>query len=50
MCVLSIKVAIRKKPGILFNDPRVSMPTVVEGDPTAPFSIAATPGCRGGRY
>ena len=24
--------------------------TVVEGDPTAPFSIASTPRCRGGRY
>ena len=24
--------------------------TVVEGDPNAPFSIATTPRCRGGRY
>ena len=24
--------------------------TVVEGDPKAPFSIATTPRCRGGRY
>ena len=26
------------------------MATVVEGDQKAPFSIATTPGCRGGRY
>ena len=24
--------------------------TIVEGDPKAPFSIATTPRCRGGRY
>ena len=24
--------------------------TIVEGDPNAPFSIATTPRCRGGRY
>ena len=24
--------------------------TVVEGDPKAPFSIATTPSCEGGRY
>ena len=24
--------------------------TLVEGDPKAPFSIATTPRCRGGRY
>ena len=23
---------------------------VIEGNPKAPFSIATTPGCRGGRY
>ena len=26
------------------------MATIVEGDPKAPFSIATTPRCRGGRY
>ena len=24
--------------------------TIVEGDPKAPFSLATTPRCRGGRY
>ena len=24
--------------------------TIVKGDPKAPFSIATTPRCRGGRY
>ena len=28
----------------------VKLATLVEGDPKAPFSIAATPRCRGGRY
>ena len=28
----------------------VKMATLVEGDPKAPFSIATTPRCRGGRY
>ena len=28
----------------------VKLVTVVEGDPKAPFSIATTPRCRGGRY
>ena len=27
-----------------------SLATIVEGDPKAPFSIATTPRCRGGRY
>ena len=26
------------------------MATIVEGNPNAPFSIATTPRCRGGRY
>ena len=29
---------------------KVKLPTVVEGDQMAPFSIATTPRCRGGRY
>ena len=29
---------------------KVKLATIVEGDPNAPFSIAATPRCRGGRY
>ena len=28
----------------------VSWPTVVTGDPKAPFSIATSPRCRGGHY
>ena len=29
---------------------KVKLSTLVEGDPKAPFSIATTPWCRGGRY
>ncbi len=29
---------------------KIKLATVVEGDPKAPFSIATTPRCRGGRY
>ena len=29
---------------------KVKLATVVEGDPKAPFSIATTPWCMGGRY
>ena len=29
---------------------QVKLATIVEGDPKAPFSIATTPRCRGGRY
>ena len=28
----------------------IKLATIVEGDPKAPFSIATTPMCRGGRY
>ena len=28
----------------------LKLATIVEGDPKAPFSIATTPRCRGGRY
>ena len=31
MCVLSIKVPIRKKPGNLFNDPRITIPPDIFG-------------------
>ena len=34
---------------ILFRNSKVKLATVVEGDQKAPFSIAATPRCRGGR-
>ena len=51
MCVLSIKVPIRKTSGNLFNVPRIyeKLATLVEGDPKAPFSIATTLKCCGGR-
>ena len=29
---------------------KVKLVTIVEGNPKAPFSIATTPRCRGGRY
>ena len=29
---------------------KVKLATIVEGEPKAPFSIATTPRCRGGRY
>ena len=29
---------------------KVKLATIVEGNPNAPFSIATTPMCRGGRY
>ena len=29
---------------------KVKLATIVEGNPKAPFSIATTPRCRGGRY
>ena len=32
------------------NIKKVKLATIVEGDPKAPFSIATTPRCRGGRY
>ena len=32
------------------NSSKVKLATIVEGDPKAPFSIATTPRCRGGRY
>ena len=32
------------------DDTYKKLATIVEGDPKAPFSIATTPRCRGGRY
>ena len=32
------------------NVSKVKLATIVEGNPKAPFSIATTPRCRGGRY
>ena len=40
-CRLNRKVIVLKK---------VKLATIVEDDPKAPFSIATTPKCRGGRY
>ena len=43
-----------KDAGLKLNDMKesklVKLATIVEGDPKAPFSIATTPRCRGGRY
>ena len=36
--------------GVSTNHRIVKLATIVEGDPKAPFSIATTPRCRGGRY
>ena len=37
--------------GIIILSRHISkLATIVEGDPKAPFSIATTPRCRGGRY
>ena len=35
---------------IVISKVKVKMATIVEGNPKAPFSIASTPMCRGGRY
>ena len=35
---------------IMQDSQSVKLATLVEGDPLAPFSIAATPRCRRGRY
>ena len=35
---------------ILIHISKVKLATIVEGNPKAPFSIATTPRCRGGRY
>ena len=35
---------------VLKGKVKVKLATIVEGDPKAPFSIATTPRCRGGRY
>ena len=34
---------------ILIHISKVKLATIVEGNPKAPFSIATTPMCRGGR-
>ena len=56
------KKICRQKMSIMFNEIcineemlpmyiyKVKLATIVEGDPKAPFSIATTPRCRGGRY
>ena len=35
---------------LYLHNSKVKLATIVEGDPKAPFSIATTPSCRGGRY
>ena len=46
---LTIKLCTYAKK-IVLNKSKVKLATIVEGDPKAPFSIATTPRCRGGRY
>ena len=53
MCVVSILFGV----GLIistklfsFDVSKVKLATIVESDPKAPFSIATTPRCRGGRY
>ena len=44
-CVLNMYIYI-----CIYVYVKVKLATIVEGDPKAPFSIATTPRCRGGRY
>ena len=41
---------MNSKVGITYHTKLKKLATVVEGDQKAPFSIATTPRCRGGRY
>ena len=41
---------IKNKLNIILFTHIKKLATIVEGDPKAPFSIATTPRCRGGRY
>ena len=45
MLVVEEKFMSQRKPQFYVKEV-----TIVEGDPKAPFSIATTPRCRGGRY
>ena len=42
--------AYREKGWRELHKNKVKLATIVEGDPKAPFSIATTQRCRGGRY
>ena len=44
------KIGVNEKKIIYIYISKVKLATIVEGNPKAPFSIATTPRCRGGRY
>ena len=47
---LSLSNGVILPTDITLTGKKVKLATIVEGDPKAPFSIATTPRCRGGRY
>ena len=47
-CLNSLKLV--PSPRLVAKTGKVKLATIVEGNPKAPFSIATTPRCRGGRY
>ena len=53
-CPHSVKAKVSSKSSCTMIFPfgliKVKLATIVEGNPKAPFSIATTPMCRGGRY
>ena len=49
-CIKSILYTLARRIYIIKVKVKVKLATIVEGDPKAPFSIATTPRCRGGRY
>ena len=46
----TLALLILKEAFLIVIISKVKLATIVEGDPKAPFSIATTPRCRGGRY
>ena len=45
-----LRQPIQEKENFEYKPTVSKLATIVEGDPKAPFSIATTPRCRGGRY
>ena len=50
MILVYIDIYIEREGGEREKERKISWPTVVEGDPKVPFSIATTPRCGEGRY
>ena len=50
LCLKTDLVSLPARVEGLANISKVKLATIVEGDPKAPFSIATSPRCRGGRY